>query len=319
MYLEDILKEINFKSQIDRNIEILGIHTLQEAKENDISFLTDTKYLETLKKTKAGAVFLKKEFAPLLPSSSIALITDEPYLQIAYTSKLFALKLSNENHTPKIDKSCSIASNVTFGKDVILGKDITIMANSFIGDNVKIEDNTFIYPNVTIYHNTKIGKNSIIHSGAVIGSDGYGFAHTKMGEHIKIYQNGNVILEDDIEIGANTTIDRAVFGSTIIQSGTKLDNLIQIAHNCNIGKNSLLASQVGLAGSTILGKNVVMGGQSATAGHLKIEDFTTVAGRGGVTKSLKGGKTYGGFPAIEQSSWLKLQAILSRLLKSKKV
>jgi UDP-3-O-[3-hydroxymyristoyl] glucosamine N-acyltransferase len=138
-----------------------------------------------------------------------------------------------------------------------------------------------------------------------------------MGEHVKIYQNGNVVVEDNVEIGANCAIDRAVFGSTIIRKGTKMDNLIQIAHNCEVGEHSLFAAQVGLAGSTTTGRNVVMGGQSASAGHLHIGDFATIAGKGGVTKSLEGKKTYAGFPAIEHKLWLKMQAKISGLLKRK--
>jgi UDP-3-O-[3-hydroxymyristoyl] glucosamine N-acyltransferase len=157
----------------------------------------------------------------------------------------------------------------------------------------------------------------MIHSGTVVGCDGYGFAHTKQGEHIKIYQNGNVVIEEDVEIGANCTIDRAVFDSTIIRKGSKLDNLIQIAHNCDLGEHTLMAAQSGLAGSTTLERNVVMGGQSATAGHLKVGAFATIAGKSGVTKSLEGGKTYSGFPAIDHIAWLKIQAKISGLLKRK--
>jgi UDP-3-O-[3-hydroxymyristoyl] glucosamine N-acyltransferase len=191
------------------------------------------------------------------------------------------------------------------------------MAGAYIGDFSTVGSNTIIYPSATIYHHTQIGENCIIHAGAVIGSDGYGFAHTKTGEHIKIYQNGNTIIEDDVEIGANSTIDRAVFGSTYIRRGTKLDNLVQIGHNCDIGEHTLMAGQAGIAGSTSMGRNVVMGGQSGTAGHLHIGDFATVAGKGGVTKSLKGGEVYAGFPAIRHSVWLKLQAKISRLVKKR--
>jgi UDP-3-O-[3-hydroxymyristoyl] glucosamine N-acyltransferase len=207
---------------------------------------------------------------------------------------------------------------VNFGKNVTLGDNVTIMAGCYLGDNVTVGSGTLLHPNVTLYHHTKIGAECIIHSGTVIGCDGYGFAHTKRGEHIKIYQNGNVVVEDNVEIGANCAIDRAVFGSTYIRKGTKLDNLIQIAHNCDVGEHSLCAAQVGLAGSTTLGRNVVMGGQSATAGHLKVGDFATIAGKGGVTKSLEGGKTYAGFPAIDHKMWLRMQAVISGLLKGKK-
>lgn len=304
--------DLTFDSQ---DIEITGIHTLSNASSSELSFFTDKKYLAQLPTTKAGAVLIDAKYAELLPSTTIAVITDEAYLKLAFSSKFFVHKITTQSQEPIMGKNCDIDASVRFGVGVILGNNITILAGSYIGDNVNIGSNTLIYPHVSIYHHTQIGQNCIIHSGTVIGCDGYGFAHTKMGEHIKIYQNGIAILEDDVEIGANCSIDRAVFGETILRKGTKLDNLIQIAHNCDIGEHTLLAAQVGLAGSSNLGRNVVMGGQSATAGHLEIGAFTTIAGKGGVTKSLKGNTTYAGFPAMEHKRWLKIQAKISGLLR----
>jgi UDP-3-O-[3-hydroxymyristoyl] glucosamine N-acyltransferase len=292
-----------------------GLHTLDKATASQISFFNDTKYINQLSTTKAGAVLINKKYANLLPSTTIALITDEPYLKLALASKLFAYKVATKGSHPNISKGCDIDKKVRFGKNVTVRENVTIMAGAYIGDYVTIGSGTIVYPNVTIYHHSKIGSNCILHAGVVIGSDGYGFAHTKSGEHIKIYQNGNTIIEDEVEIGANTTVDRAVFGSTYIRKGTKLDNLVQIGHNCDIGEHTLMAGQVGIAGSTTMGRNIVMGGQSGTAGHLHIGDFTTVAGKSGVTKSLKGGKIYSGFPAIEHKLWLKLQAKISSLIK----
>lgn len=300
------------------DIDIDGIHTLTEATPTQLSFFNDTKYSSQLAQTKAGAVLIDAKHASLLPSTTIALITDEAYLKLALVSKFFAHQFTTQEHQPTMGKNCDIAKSAIFGKDVTLGENVTIMAGCYIGENVTIGSNTLLHPNVTLYHHTKVGEEVLIHSGSVIGSDGYGFAHTKQGEHIKIYQNGNVVIEDSVEIGANCTIDRAVFGTTIIRTGTKLDNLIQIAHNCDVGEHTLCASQVGLSGSTTLGRNVIMGGQSATAGHLEVGAFTTIAGKGGVTKSLQGGKTYAGFPAIEHRVWLRLQAKISGLLKGKK-
>ncbi|SHO80648.1 UDP-3-O-[3-hydroxymyristoyl] glucosamine N-acyltransferase [hydrothermal vent metagenome] len=300
---------------IGDDIIINSIHTLSKASSFTLSFFNSPKYINELKNTKAGAVLVSSQYSHLLPSSTIALITEEPYLKLALASKLFTHKISTASTPPKIGKNCDIDSSVVFGKNVEIGDSVTILANSYIGDNVKIGSNTLLYSNVSIYHNCTIGKNTIIHSGSVIGSDGYGFAHTKDAKHIKIYQNGNVIIENDVEIGANCSIDRGIFDATIISNGTKLDNLIHIAHNCIIGENSLLAGQVGLAGSTTTGRNIVMGGQSASAGHLHIGDFTTIAGKGGVTKSLKGNNTYAGFPAIEHKLWLKIQAKIARLIK----
>jgi len=303
---------------IGNDIDIDGIHTLSEATPTQLSFFNSEKYLEQLPRTKAAAIIIEEKYAQYLPSTTVALITDEPYLKLALASKFFAYKLESTGGHPTMGEGCDIDQRVHFGKNVILGENVTILAGCYVGDNVTIGSDTLLHPNVTLYHGTELGKGCIIHSGTVIGCDGYGFAHTKMGEHIKVYQNGNVVVEDNVEIGANCTIDRAVFGTTYIRKGTKLDNLIQIGHNCDVGEHTLCAAQVGLSGSTTLGRNVVMGGQSATAGHLEIGPFTTIAARGGVTKSLEGGKTYGGFPAIDHKMWLKMQAKIVGLVKRKK-
>ncbi len=316
MKLTQICHEIDIEFS-GKDIDITGLHTLTEASSSEISFFNDKKYIHQLSTTQAGAVLIAQEYAELLPNTTIALVTDEAYLKLALVSKFFAHRVETKGGHPKMGSGCDIDKRVRFGKEVTLGENVTIMAGVYIGDEVTISSNTLIYPNVTIYHHSKIGKNCIIHAGTVIGSDGYGFAHTKRGEHVKIYQNGNAIIEDDVEIGANCVVDRAVFGTTYIRKGSKLDNLIQIAHNCDVGEHSLMASQVGLAGSTTTGRNLVMGGQSASAGHLHIGDFVTIAGKGGVTKSLKGGKTYAGFPAIEHKLWLRLQAKISALIKKK--
>lgn len=315
--LSYISKEIGVAFE-GEDIEIDGIHNLLDASSSELSFFNSEKYIEQLPITKAKAIFIESKYAHLLPKTTIALITDEPYLKLALASKLFAYKITTKKGSPSIGTECDIDDSVSFGLNVTIGDGVTILAGAYIGDNVTIGSNTLIYPNVTIYHHTKIGKECIIHSGSVIGCDGYGFAHTKTGEHIKIYQNGIVSIEDSVEIGANCTIDRAVFGTTHIRKGTKLDNLIQIGHNCDVGEHNLFAAQVGLSGSTIFGRNVVMGGQSATAGHLSIGAFSTIAGKSGVTKSLKGKNTYAGFPAIEHRLWLKLQAKISGLLKIKR-
>jgi len=314
MKLTQICQEIDIAFD-GQDIEIDGLHTLSEATSNQISFFNDRKYANQLSTTKAGAVLIDEKYANLLPPTTIALITDEAYLKLALASKLFAYKIETKGGHPDMGDGCDIDKRVRFGKDVTLGDNVTIMAGAYIGDSVTIGSNSLIYPNVTLYHQSKIGANCILHAGVVIGSDGYGFAHTKSGEHIKIYQNGNAIIEDDVEIGANTTIDRAVFGTTYIRKGTKLDNQIQIGHNCDFGEHSLMAGQAGFAGSTTTGRNVVIGGQVGTAGHIHIGAFSRVGGKSGITKSLEGGKTYSGFPAIEHISWLKLQAKIAGLIK----
>ncbi len=313
--LSQILETLNMDFS-SNDLVIDGIHTLSEASSSQLSFFTDAKYVSQLPDTKAAAVFIDEKHAKLLPSTTLALVTDEAYLKLALASKFFAHKLVTKGGHPNLGEGCDIDKRVRFGNNVVLGDNVTVMAGCYVGDNVTVGSGTLLYPNVTLYHHTQMGENSIIHSGTVIGCDGYGFAHTKQGEHVKIYQNGIVTVEDDVEMGANCSIDRAVFGTTTIRKGTKLDNLVHIAHNCELGENTLLAAQVGLAGSTTLGKNVVMGGQSASAGHLDVGDFTTIAGKGGVTKSLEGGKMYAGFPAIEIKLWRKMQAKLMRLVKN---
>jgi len=315
------LSEITQKIGLDlqgNDINIDGIHTLSEASSTQLSFFNSEKYVDQLPQTEAAAVFIEEKYAELLPATTVALITDEPYLKLALASKFFAHKLETKGGDPEMGEGCDIDKRVCFGKDVTLGDNVIILAGCYIGDNVTIGCDTLLHPNVTLYHGTQLGERCIIHSGTVIGCDGYGFAHTKLGEHVKIYQNGNALVEDDVEIGANCAVDRAVFGTTYIRKGTKLDNLIQIAHNCDVGEHSLYAAQVGIAGSTTLGRNVVIGGQSAISGHLKVGDFVTLAGRSGVTKSLEGGRTYAGFPAIDHKMWLRMQAKMAGLIKRKK-
>jgi UDP-3-O-[3-hydroxymyristoyl] glucosamine N-acyltransferase len=315
MTLQEIADFIGINCQ--NEIEIIGLNTLLDSNESELTFLENKKYINDLKNTKAAAVLVTSENASEVPAGTIALICDEPYLNLAKISKLFAPNIVEvEGTEPLIDSNTTIMPNVYIGKNSIIGNDCTIMAGAFIGDNVKIGNNTIIYPNVTIYRDCKVGNDCIIHAGTVIGSDGFGFANTKDGKYIKIYQNGNVEIGNDVEIGANCTIDRAVFKTTKIENGVRIDNLVHIGHNCKIGTGSILVSQVGLSGSTILNPYVVMGGQSATAGHLEIAAFTTIAARGGVTKSItEPKKSWAGFPLFEHRQWLRLQGKISNLLK----
>lgn len=315
MKLNEIAKALNL--ECDSQIEISGLNALLDANEHELSFLENKKYTHHLEKTKAAAVFVKEENSSRVPKGCIALICEEPYLTLAYASKLFAPKLIEKDGKDCIvGENTTVMDNVHLGKNSIIGKNTTIMAGVFIGDNVEVGDNTIIYPNVSIYRDCKVGDNCVIHAGTVIGSDGFGFAHTKDGKYVKIYQNGNVVIKNDVEIGSNCSIDRAVFKSTIISDRVRLDNLIHIAHNCKLGQGCILTGQVGLSGSTTLHEYVIMGGQSATAGHLEIAPFTTIAARGGVTKSIKTPKKqWAGFPLLEHRHWLRLQGKIAKLLK----
>ncbi len=298
------------------DIAISGLNALSDAEAGQVSFLENPKYAAQLEQTKATAVFVTAEMASHLPPSATGLIVDEPYIALAKASAFFAPKrLEHDLPDTVIGAETVIEKGAFIAKGSRIGENCHIMPGVFIGNNVTIGDNTVLYPNVTVYRDCVIGSGCIIHAGTVIGSDGFGFATTKRGEHVKIYQNGNVVIEDDVEIGANTTIDRAVFAATLVKKGARIDNLVQVGHNCVIGEYSVLVSQVGLAGSSRLGRNVVMGGQSATAGHLEIAPFVTIAARGGVTKNVGKAGVYGGFPLMEHKLWLKLQGKLSRLLK----
>ena len=301
------------------DIDIEGIHTLDDALSTQMSFLDNPKYISSLEGTKAAAVLCNAESAKQVPSGCIALIDEEPYLKLALASKLFAPNvIETEGPEAIIGEGAFVAPTAYVGKGAVIGKNVKILPGAFVGCYAKVGDNTILHANVTVYRDCEIGKDCIIHSGTTVGSDGFGFAHTKLGEHVKIYQNGNVVIEDDVEIGGNCVVDRAVFGTTYIRKGCKIDNLVQFGHNVDIGEYSILVAQCGVAGSTKLGRNVVMGGQSAVAGHLEIAPFTNFAARSGVTGDVKeSGKTYGGFPLMEQRTWLKLQVKLARLLKTK--
>lgn len=317
MKLSEILKNLNIVQELQRDVEITNINSLSDAKNDTLSYAISAKFTEELKNTKAAAVFVTAKIKEYLNPNAIAIIVENPELYMAYSTLFFKKRIElPKNNKNNIDQTAKIFPNVNMGNNITIGKNSIIMSGAYIGDDVKIGENSIIYPNVVIYHECIVGNRCIIHANSVIGSDGFGYAHTKTGEHIKIYQNGNVIIEDGVEIGSNTSIDRAVFNSTIIKSGTKIDNLVQISHNTIIGENSIIAGQTGIAGSTVLGKNVTMAAQSGAVGHVKIADFTTVAARGGVTKNTEAGKTYSGFPIMEHKSWLKLQAKLARLLKS---
>ena len=296
--------------------EITAINSLQNARQSELSYCDSDKNEKFLSATKAAAVLVKCGTA--VPNGVRALECENPHLAFAILSAHFAKPLIRSGAPAKIAASAQIGQNVHIGVNSTIGEDCVILSGAYIGDDVHIGSGCVIHANAVIYNDAIIGERFIIHANAVIGSDGFGYAHTKTGEHVKIYHNGNVVLQDEVEIGACTTIDRAVFGSTIIGRGSKIDNLVQIGHNCELGQNCLIVSQVGLAGSTTLGCNVVMGGQSGSGGHVSVGDFAQIAARGGISKDLAGGKNYAGHPIMELSEWFKLQAKIVRFFKDKK-
>ncbi len=304
----------------DKSVLIRGFAPLDNAGSTDISFLAKAKSAEMLQKTDAGAVIVPLAVAG--PESVPIIRVKDPYLAVAIIHGFFvATPFEAKGIHPRacIGEECllgreiSIAPLAVIGDRVKLGERVTIEAGAVIGDDVEIGDDSTIKANVTIYNKSIIGKKVTIHSGTVIGSDGYGYSANERGEHIKRPQVGIVRIDDDVEIGANCCIDRAAYGVTWIKSGTKIDNLVQVAHNVVVGENSLLVAQVGISGSTILGRNVVMGGQAAASGHITLGDQVMVAARGGVHNDQPKGAVLGGAPAIPVRQWAKACAVFAKL------
>ncbi|ABK81745.1 UDP-3-O-(3-hydroxymyristoyl)glucosamine N-acyltransferase [Campylobacter fetus] len=305
MRLSEIYKILNLEF-VGADMEISALNSLGRANVDELSYCDSEKNSKFIDESRAGAILVTSNLANLVKSRAV--IVENPHLAFAILSKTFSKPLFYPKSPAVIDESVTIMPNVYIGNNVKIESRSIIMAGAYIGDNVTIGQDCIIHPNVVIYNDCKIGNECHINANAVIGSDGFGYAHTKTGEHIKIYHNGWVELEDNVEIGACTTIDRGVFEPTIVKKYSKIDNLVQIGHNCEIGFGCIIVSQTGLAGSTKLGRNVVMGGQSGTAGHLKIGDFAQIAGRGAVSKDLEPGKNYAGYPIMELKEWFKLQA-----------
>jgi UDP-3-O-[3-hydroxymyristoyl] glucosamine N-acyltransferase len=303
----------------DPSIEITGIAGIEEAKAGDLTFLANPRYKAFLEKTQASGVIVGKE----VEKAKVPLIRHKnPYFAFSQAMNLFFE--TQKEYPESIHSTAVLGKNVKLAKKIHLGpyvvvednvelkENVTVLAGSFIGANTIVGENCLIYPHSTIRENVEIGKNVIIHSGAVIGSDGFGYAKEK-GIHHKIPQIGKVIIEDDVEIGANVTIDRATLGATRIGKGTKIDNLVQIGHNVVIGENCIIVAQVGISGSTRIGNNVVIGGQVGIGGHIKIGNNVMIGGQSGVTKDVPENSIVFGYPAREIKKTKKIEACLSRL------
>jgi len=304
--------------------EIRGVAGIRDARAGDITYLSDQKHKNDLVSCRASAVIVSQDMQDV---SIPALVVKNPRYA-------FALALGIFYGRPYLPGG--ISDRAVIGKDVVLGNDLTILPYAVVADGAKIGSRVTLYPGVYIGSGSNIGDDSvlyanvsiregvslgcrvIIHSGTVIGSDGFGFV-THAGQHHKIPQVGNVIIEDDVEIGANCTIDRATLGSTVIKKGTKLDNLVHIAHNVTIGEHCLLAGQSGVAGSTTIGNYVVVGGKAAISDHLTIGDRVMIAGGSGVSRDISSGQVIAGYLAIPMRDWLKVQAVLPKLPELKKI
>lgn len=294
-----------------KEIFVNGLADPRNATINDVSFIASKNYVNTLSSIKACAVIVTSDLVSVNPAHS--LVVENPYLAYAKLSALFAeVKPPAEVHlsasvssTATVGRNCSIAANVVIEDGAIIGDDAVISAGAVIGARVKIGNRSFIYPNVSLYHDVVLGDDCIIHSGAVIGCDGFGFAPTVDG-FVKIHQLGTVIIGNRVEIGANASIDRGALANTEIHDGVKIDNLVHIAHNCIVGKNTAIAGQVGMAGATEIGENCMIGGQAGIAGHLKIANNVQITGKSMVTKGIKQSGVYSsGTGFSDNLSWRK--------------
>ena len=311
--IKEILEENNIKylSNISNNDYFESIRTIENSTNNDLSFFSNEKYLNYLRKIKAKACLIENKYVNYLPKNCKPIVVDDPYLALAILSRLFYdnVYVSNGKIAKNIivSPTCKISKNVQINSFCILNEkteiheDVYIGANSNIGPNVIINKNVIIHDNVTIT-NSIIESNCEIKSGARIGGSGFGFDPKSKQ---KIYHNGNVIIKKNTLVGSNTTIDRAAFESTIIGKYSNIDNLVQIAHNVIIGDYAIIAAQVGIAGSTKIGNYVKIGGQAGIAGHLSIGDNVSIAAKSGVTKNIPDNKIIAGFPAKDINLWKK--------------
>lgn len=316
--LETIAKHTGGSLKGDPAMRISGIAPADSAGPEQLTFLSDAKKQHLLEETKAGAVIVHPAVTTG-PANRIE--TENPYLAFARTTELFAEKTGPEtgvhptaviDETTEIDAAASVGAFCVIGKNVTIGAGTVLHPHVVVGDKTRIGNHCEIYSRVSLYADTQIGNRVIIHSGAVIGSDGFGFAEDQ-GRYVKIQQLGNVEIGDDVEIGANTCIDRGALGPTVVADGAKLDNLIQIAHNVRVGENTGIAAQVGISGSTEVGQNVKLAGQVGLAGHLKIGDKVFIGAQSGVNHNIPEGTMVFGYPAREMKKAGRIEAIISAL------
>jgi len=307
----------------DPESSVNDVAKIEEGRSGALSFLANPKYEKYIYDTKATIVIVNKDFKPEKPVKSTLIRVENAYESFADLLNLYEQRKPRKQEIEKlvsISDSAKIGDNPYIGdfavisEGAVIGNDVQIFPQVYIGDNVSIGDNTILYPGVKVYAGSTIGCHCVIHSGAIIGADGFGFAPNKDNDYRKVPQVGTVIIEDHVEIGANTTVDRATMGSTIIRKGVKLDNLIMVAHNVEIGRNTVIAAQSGVSGSTKIGKNALIGGQVGIIGHLKLADGVKIAAQSGIGKDIKNeGEIVQGSPAFSYLPYQKSYAIFRNL------
>ena len=305
----------------DENATVHTFAKIEEGIPGSISFLSNPKYLHYIYDTKASIVLVNKDFTPEQEVKTTLIKVDNAYESLAKLLTLYEMSKPKKTGidslayiapTAKIGKEVYIAPFAYIGEGAVIGDNTAIYPHATIGENAQIGNNCILYPNVTVYHDCRIGNQCILHAGGVIGADGFGFAPSPEG-YEKIPQIGIVIIEDNVEVGANTCIDRSTMGATIVHKGVKLDNLIQIAHNVEVGSHTVMSSQVGIAGSTKIGEWCMFGGQVGVAGHIKVSNRVSVAAQSGIAKATKENQAIMGSPAIDAKQFFKCSAVFKNL------
>ena len=318
MKLEKIAELVAGKLNGDGTVEVTGVQSIDQVQKGQITFLIKKTLLDTLNRSQASAVLVKKSINTSIPQIIVA----SPELAFA--------RLLREFH-PEPKPKPGIHESAIVGENVKLGVQVTLSAGVCVGDGVEIGDNVHLYPgvvvgddcqigghtvlhpNVTLYRNTELGSHVILHAGVVIGSDGFGYTPDEKGAHFKINQVGRVVIEDHVEIGANSCVDRAAMGVTLIKQGTKIDNLVQVAHNCRVGEHSILVAQVGLGGSCTLGHHVVLAGQVGVGDHVTLGDQVTLTARTGAIRNVESKSVHGGYPSVPLGEWKRYITALPKL------
>jgi UDP-3-O-[3-hydroxymyristoyl] glucosamine N-acyltransferase len=303
-----IAEVLNGKVEGDPEVVVSGLAKIEEGLPGTMTFLANPIYIPHIYTTKASVIVVNEDFVPTQPIEGTLIRVENAYASFAKLLEIYQNMLSDKkgisplafiSKTAKIGEEVYIGEFVSVGENVVIGNNVRLFPQTFIGDNVTIGDKTTVFAGVKIYHDCVVGRDCTLHAGIVIGADGFGFAPVTDNQYKKLIHAGNVVIHDNVEIGANTTVDRATLGSTVIRSGAKIDNLIQIAHNVEIGENTVIAAQTGISGSTKIGKNCLIAGQVGIIGHLNIGDNVKIGAQSGIEHDIRDGEVFLGTPALE--------------------